>query len=748
MTAERDMLPDDDTVPIIDDADDALGGETAAPPWVILIVDDDEEVHSSTVFALGREHILGRPLAFLHAHSAAQARPLIAERNDLAVILLDVVMEESDAGLRLVHEIRRAMLRDDVRIILRTGQPGYAPEADAIRNYDINDYRTKSELTSVRLLTSVTAAIRSYDQIRSISYQRRGLAKIVDASSALFEKKAIDSFSEGVILQLAALLHIEPHGILCISHDPTQASSADTEDDLRITGATGTYRERLGMSLARLGDARITTAVGRCLEGRTTIYGGDWTAIYVDGKQHGEAAVFVDTPQQLGEIDRQLLTVFCTNISIGLENVGLIDRLHGLAYRDVLTFLPNRNGLLALLGALRVCNADARTLALVDINAFAEINDALGHGIGDGLLRAVAQRLSDAFGKDVTVARVTSDTFAVVTAEVGGLYDRIAALFAQPFAVAEYQLPVSVTVGFAAFSEVEGGSEEVLKAASIALKHAKSKNRGRFLYYSRSMGQELRERLELTQRLQDVLKDGSLAVHYQPQVRLTDGKVVGAEALVRWRSEDGSYVPPDRFIAVAERAGLITDLGEFVLAEACRQAARWAASGLGDVRIAVNVSIGQFRSGDFLERSFAIIRECRVEPHQLEIEITESMVMNDPAVVIGTLTAFRRQGFSVSLDDFGTGFSSLAVLQQLPVDRLKVDRAFVRELGSRGRGEKIAEMVVQLAKTLDLSIIGEGIETEDQQRILREWGCHDGQGWLYLPAVPHGEFEAWARGRV
>lgn len=717
----------------------------AGNAWKILIVDDDREVHEGTEFALKDELVIGRELEFLHAYSAAEAHGIFAETRNIAVILLDVVMERVDAGLDLVRQIRDELNLHEPRIILRTGQPGYAPETEAIRAYDINDYRTKSELTHTRLLTSVTAAIRSYEQICSLSRQRRGLQLIVDAAPSLYEQPAIDSFSEGVIIQIGTLLHIEPEGILCVlGGDKTNAPDSE---GLRIIGATGRYRSRLGAPLGELGEAHIIEAIENCIAIKRNHFGSEFTVLHIHLKDDHEGAVFINTGKAIDESDQQLLSVFCTNISSGLRNVKLVEELRSLAFYDSLSQLPNRSFFVSRLDQMMAAGDSENTVALIDIDHFSEFNHAVGHANGDSLLRAVAQRIRNSLDSECTLARIAGDNFAIVGPPIGINPRTLGELFTQPFVLPDCDMPVSVTMGFADLHEILGNGADALKAASIALKLAKASRRGRYEYYAREMESDIRQRLATYQGLRQIMHEKGLSVFYQPQTNLGSGRVIGVEALVRWRREDGVFIPPDQFISIAEHSGLILDLGEFVFAESCRQLAKWQKNGLPDLRVAINVSMAQFRSRQFLPFVEATLEKTGAKGRNIEVEITESMVMNDLDGVIQTLTRLRAMDITIAIDDFGTGFSSLAYLQSLPIDRLKVDRSFVKDLGTSERAGTIARMVVNLGNTLGLSIIGEGIETPEQETILRDWGCHEGQGFLWSPAVTADTFESWVKAR-
>jgi diguanylate cyclase (GGDEF)-like protein len=421
--------------------------------------------------------------------------------------------------------------------------------------------------------------------------------------------------------------------------------------------------------------------------------------------------------------------------------------LSSLAFYDTLTQLPNRVFLVAWIDKILSEGDSGKTVGLIDIDHFSEFNHAVGYANGDSLLRAVAERIKDRIGRDCMLARIASDSFAIVGSASDVNPCELGDIFLQPFVLPDCEMSVSVTMGFTDLLEVQGSGTDALKAASIALKQAKANRRGRYEYYVRDMENDICHRLATYQSLRKVMHEKGLTVFYQPQTNLASGRIIGAEALVRWQREDGGFTPPDQFISIAEHSGLILDLGEFVFAESCRQLAQWQKNGLQNLRIAINVSMAQFRYRQFLPFVEATINKTGVDSRNLEVEITESMVMNDYGSVIHTLTRLREMGITVALDDFGTGFSSLCYLQSLPIDRIKIDRSFVKDLGTSDRAGTIAKMIVNLGNTLDLTVIGEGIESAEQEKILRDWGCHEGQGFLWSPAIPADAFEPWVRSR-
>ncbi|MBV7534488.1 EAL domain-containing protein [Duganella sp. sic0402] len=731
-----------------DDQDDLvfLEEHPAAPAmtgarnvWRVMIIDDDEDVHSTTTFALGNLDMQQRPLEFVHAYSAGQARELLKHETEIAVILLDVVMEQDDAGLHLVRYIRETLQLHDVRIILRTGQPGYAPEIDAIRDFDINDYKTKSELTRIKLFTTVTAAIRSYEQIRKINDNRRGLNQIVAASTELMALHGVQNFAAGVLAQIGDLLGCEANGVLCVQECPDEGCH-----ELMVIATTGTFRHLDNITLTVREDQRIHDALEASLAQRCNLYGADYITLYFAGKASRDFVAFLEVRRAPTEIDERLLEVFCSNVAVGLDNVELMSHLHNAAFYDQLSKLPNRTRLVEILDATVAGPArDEATLSLVDLDHFAETNDALGHQFGDLLLIGVANRLQTELGAHVTVARIGGDIFCVLGNSEQVNPGNILGLFQRAFSIDGQDVQLSATLGLVRLGEHEGSGADALKDADIALKRAKSQQRAGHFYFSRSMGVEIRERVRMMHALRTAFGQNQLFVVYQPQIDLVTRNPVGAEALLRWQTPDGKFISPDRFIPIAEYSGLIIDLGEWVMRTACRELVDLRKSGHHDFMMSINVSQVQFRHPHFLDMLKRALEDTGAPPQNIELEITESMAMEEPDMLIKMLAQIKQTGVSIAIDDFGTGFSSLSYLQRLQIDRLKIDRAFVTEITGSARGSSIAEMVIQLGRNLGLSVIAEGVEDERQAQILQALGCPLAQGFLFARPMTAAALDGW-----
>jgi EAL domain-containing protein (putative c-di-GMP-specific phosphodiesterase class I)/CheY-like chemotaxis protein/GGDEF domain-containing protein len=712
--------------------EDGAGGLPSQRPdrarWKILVVDDDEEVHAVTRFVLGQSEMVGRKLDLIEARSSHEAQNALLHHPDVAVILLDVVMEEHDSGLRFARWVRDAGL-EDVRIILRTGQPGYAPELDVIRDYDINDYRSKSELTQTRLITSMTAAIRSYQQIETIERSRRGLEMIISSCSQLFQKRELASFSQGVLLQIASLCGIEGEGIICATGDGSRL-------DPHVVSGIGTLASYIGRGLNELPDAsglkRATLEAIRRNESSTE----GPLVLSVDTPPDRRFVASLEHGQPLDAMDSALLRVFAANIAVGFENVGLIERLDRLAYWDEISDLPNRH---QLIRDIADHVADGHYVALIRLDTFSDTLIAFGQGMATGLLVAVAARLHGARGGG-QVYRYAEDMLGVIVTPGTQLEACLRDLDQNEFQVVGQPLRARFAVGCAPLV-YEGDAALACEQAYAAMSLAGINGEKNIRWFDAGIIRDARTRIELIATLRSALEDGGVDIVFQPLVDVATGACRGFEALSRW-SRFGVAVSPAEFIPLAEQVGLSLKIFELGVRKSAQWLSRLERSGRSGYA-SVNLAACDLEREDLVAFVIGLLARLGMPPTSLQIEITEQSLIRDFALSERNLRALKGLGCRIAIDDFGTGYSSLSYIGRLPVDVLKLDRQFVANLVDDASSQAIVGLTVALARRLGLDVVAEGVETREQQAALAALGVTGAQGYLFARPMSAEQTEAW-----
>jgi diguanylate cyclase (GGDEF)-like protein/PAS domain S-box-containing protein len=868
---DQDGLLDSDLLFAEESLNDSMVDHVSGEPWKILVIDDDKDIHNLTRMVLRGLVVDDCGVTLINGYSGADACRIMAEDPSIAVLLLDVVMETDHAGLDAIRAIRDEQRNGFVRIILRTGQAGQAPELDVISGYDINDYREKTDLTSQQLITAVTTALRAFRDLRTIEHlagrlkgereilkRAQKIAHIGNWDWDIFSNKIsisdelynifgieIGSFG-GEVNDYLERVHPEDRDALEKStrlalknnesfeleyriqrpdgsqrivwalgepyydddsdkksrmigtvHDITRQRNA--EDSFKIAasvfgGAMQEVEAQLNLTAQVLENAIegviITDEKGivqKVNSAFTTITGysgqeavGKSSDLFNssdhDDKPYKEKqATLRDGKPWQGEVwnrrkngeaypQWEAVTAISDHLGVVTNYVSVFHDLSDIKAReqllqfrthhDTLTDLPNRDLFIDRLkqSISSAHRTNDKVLVLfLGLDHFKNINNSLGHGSGDQLLKSVAQRFREFIREGDTLCRLGGDSFGFIIRGINLVEDaltvvqKLTGVLASPFTINEHELFITASSGITLFPDDGQDSESLIKYADMALIRAKTAGRDRSQFYTEAMGQQADRRLLLEKNLRLALEREEFVLYYQPKLSLADNRVVGMEALVRWQHPETGLVSPGEFIPVAEETGLIIPLGEWILYTACRQTKSWLDAGLGQLKVAVNLSARQFREEGIFDLVKSVLEDTGLQAEMLELEITESMVMDDVEEAISTLQRLRSQGVSIAMDDFGTGYSSLSYLKRFPIHTLKVDQSFIRDLTSDSKDAAIIESIVSLAKGLDLRVVAEGVEMAEQSVFLATGGCNEVQGYYFsrpLPAEAFAQFLA------
>jgi diguanylate cyclase len=443
-----------------------------------------------------------------------------------------------------------------------------------------------------------------------------------------------------------------------------------------------------------------------------------------------------DSVHMLKERDKSL-----ANANLELKRQATHDALTGIANRVL--FVEHLN--------LAVHERQPFAVCVFDLDRFKIINDSLGHGAGDALLKHVSERLQSIVRSSDIVARAGGDEFLLLLRSVGSaeeieaLIIRWMSALSQPYQITGLELHVSPSIGIARYPADGKVAEELLARADEAMYFAKRSGRKTFRFFDSSVMGFSRERLEIEAELRGAVSQGQLALHYQPKIDIATGEMRSVEALIRWRHPKRGFILPGEFIPIAEESGLILEIGDWVIREACRQAREWQKRNLPFLRVAVNVSPLQFCQANFVKKVNAALKDHSLDATYLEIELTEATLMSNAETSVALLEQLSELGVVVAIDDFGTGYSSMSYLQRFPIDKLKIDRSFISDVASNSGDASIVRAIISLAHGLRLKVIAEGVESEEQLGILRRMGCDQYQGFFRSPAVPAAEIERFAR---
>jgi diguanylate cyclase (GGDEF)-like protein len=676
----------------------------------VLIIDDD------TVFTLlAGETMQQAGFDVAVAHTRAAALALFAQqRPDL--VLLDVELPDA-SGLDLCAQIRALPAGIDLPIIMVTG------------NNDTDSIARAYEVGATDFINKPV--------VWPTLPHRAGF--VLRARDNLLALRASEHKNQALLQALPDSIHvIDAHGTIRAQmaggDDTGRESPVGRPIDVMVPGEVAMAARLFMQSSVRNGDVatyEFETGGGadsRAFEARVIPQAdGDFLLILRDSTERRQAKAQIEY----------------------------------LAYYDTLTGLPNRQSFIETMSrAIHHAQRDGYMVALLylDLDRFKRINDNLGHSVGDSLLRSVGQRLVDVVcrsqaGDDPRqIARLGGDEFVVflpgVTnkSTVVSLATRIEQALGEAFECEGHRFVVTPSIGIALYPQDGKEIDDLLVKADMAMYQAKDQGRNGHAFYGESMAVRSLGRLELEIDLRRAFEANEFKLHYQPKMDLRTGAITGVEALLRWNHAERGWIPPDKFIPVAEETGMIIAMGDWVVREACKQIRAWAGTPLAHLNIAANVSVQQFAREDFVDVVLRTLSQYKVEPHQVELEITESLLMRSVEATTTALNRLGAAGLTLSIDDFGTGYSSLGYLRNFPVDTLKIDRSFVKDLPTDSDAAAICSAIIAMARELKLKVIAEGVETEAQLKFLREHRCDQVQGYLIGRPASAADFERLFRG--
>ena len=672
---------------------------------VILVVDDDNLVRLMLQDALAAAGFEAVPAG----DGDSALRSFTALQPDL--VLLDVIMPGKD-GCETCREMRSLPGGEYTPVLMVTGLDG----ADSIHRAFVagaTDFISKP-VNFELLVQRVRYMLRASQNVKKLAESRARLEML---------KVAVDSLPIGITFS-------DVNGVIVYSN-PAEA---------RMHGYQ--VEELVGKEARSFS----TSNRSRHLSAEEFKDIGVWRRESVNVRKDGEEFPALLTSISVRDSEACYLGIITTCEDISERKVAE-EKIRQLAYYDVLTGLPNRGMFLERLHqTLSQAQRDREKVNLIflDLDNFKDVNDTQGHDVGDQLLKSVAERLSVCMRDSDVLARLGGDEFVVVCPSlasqdsIAAIVQRIQAVFTDPFELDGRQVYTSASIGIAVYPDDSMDATTLFRCADTAMYQAKNEGRSQFRFFSPELNQKIMQRVELENSLRQGLEKQEFFLHYQPLWDLKTSKMAGVEVLLRWQSSDYGLMQPSTFISLLEDSGLINNVGEWVLRTACTQMREWTISEHRNLKMAVNISGKQMKHPRFLEMLMTIIQETGVDPHSLELEFTESVIMDNVENTVEIFRKLKEMGIQLSIDDFGTGYSSLNYLKHFPVDRIKIDRSFVSDVYNNQSDAAIIEAIVSMAQSLSLRVVAEGVENSDQLHSLAQLGCDEVQGY-YLAMPMHAE---------
>ena len=728
--------------------------EAAGPSqkdWVVLSVEDNQPYQDVLESAIQEVAFEGRKIELLRASSAASAATILSKRQDISLILLDIVMETDDAGFYLIDTIRNVIGDELVRIVVLTGQPGVKPHDKAINEYNISEYWNKTDLSADKLKSVVVSNLRTWQISQELKIARRGLQMIVDASRSLTARQDTLEFAHTVLEEIARIINVpNTGGIVCIVKTGIESLQLAP-----IVAASSHFRELINARLESVFSVynddkkeRVEKSIFEAWQTQQHLFENDFTLLFFDTSEHDEKQylMLVDSPHALDSNQLNLLQAFAENISSGFVNQALMNKLSQLAYLDTPTGIHNRNWLVRELEQQSTYHLDNSSLVLFRLLNYDAAEMMAGHDYATKMFKVFCNFIKGHLAQHYLMAVWDKETVALIfTLDKKPTKGKLEEIRTSTMEMDELDIQLQFQVGTMDFKDTQSLSlAEVLVLANTAL--GKARSLGSNIYnFDYALIQRLANRMRILTALKKALTTReSFFLVLQPKVNLATGKPVGFEALLRWRMEDNTLCPPSEFIPIAEASGLSLEISEMVLAKTIEVIQRLQQEGYS-LPVSFNLANSDVVSPIIFNEIHRCINEHEIDASLLDIEVTETQATEDYTVINPLLRSFINKGVGVSIDDFGTGYSSLSQLADLAATTIKLDQKFVNDLTSENKDKAlhIVQMIARLAERFAFKLVAEGVETEEQRQLLIDNGYEHAQGYYFAKPMPLDELLDW-----
>ncbi len=722
-------------------ADEQELANTDLKVWKILTVEDDLDYQNALINSLKELKAKdGYKYELLAANSVPEAALALSMHQDIALIFIDVVMEEDDSGLRLVNTIREVIGNAEMRIVLLTGQPGFAPETDIMKMLDIDEYWNKSDISAQKLESIVNSNMRTWEYISQIKAAKQGLQLVLDASRSINSKHDMGSYSAAVLQEISNILKIsDGGGILC-------SSNIDNCSDAVILTTNGCFSGVKGQKIDGELLADMYQDFQLAIKEKRHVFSSQHSIFFFAATMNDAAhyITIVKSDNPISEENEYLLKVFSENVSSGFTNISLLNRLTELAYTDVSLNLHNRNWLTREIKNMNVHEQSKMRLIVFDIYQFDEKAFTFGHDFCKKVMGLVHKSIVDVFANyDPRIAIISNRTFGMLINTDFDITDDINCFHnKQKYVIESVKQFIDVRVLELKLSyALNLTPEKVISLAESSLNHTQL-TQAKYIQHTDDKTHAITRRYDLMARLRAAIGNKELKIALQPKICLTTLKPIGFEALARWQLADGRFVNPEEFIELAETAGLINELDSVIFEKVLQTINQLKSCGI-NLPIAFNASSYDLIEPAYFESIKSRMEEYGVAASMLELEVTETQAISNYTFIKEALSRFMALGIKVSIDDFGTGYSSLAHINEIPSNAIKIDRYFVSELEHNLNNQYMIKMIISLAKQFDFTTIAEGVENEFELQWLQKAGCEIAQGYYFSKPLFYDDLLLW-----